>query len=88
MLNFLYLISSVYVHYLVWAIATSNHHNRKRKLFDIRKQLKIPSVRENDTTPSERAQALLDIKAHDRTGKWGIAQLTSLSTPYPHLLQP
>jgi len=53
----------------------SNHHNRKCKLFDIRKQLEIPSVQKNDTTPSEWAQALLDIKVHDRTSKWGIAQV-------------
>lgn len=48
---------------------------RRRKLFEIRKQLEIPSVRNNNTTLSERAQALLDIKVHDRTGKWGIAQV-------------
>jgi hypothetical protein len=49
--------------------------DRRRKLFDIRKRLEIPTVRKNNTTSAERAQALLDIKVHDRTGKWGVAQV-------------
>ena len=53
----------------------SNHHNRKCKLFDIRKQLKIPSVQKNNTMPLEWAQALLDIKVRDRTGEWGVVQV-------------
>ena len=41
----------------------------------IRKRLNISSVRKNLSTPEERAQALLDIKVHDRVGKWGVAQV-------------
>ena len=48
---------------------------RRRKLFEIRKRLGIPSVRKNTTTSADRAQALLDIKTHDRVGKWGVSQV-------------
>ena len=44
-------------------------------LYNIRCRLEIPTIRKNNSTSEERAQALLDIKAHDRVGKWGVAQV-------------
>ncbi|KAF4568635.1 hypothetical protein EYR36_010648 [Pleurotus pulmonarius] len=46
----------------------------RAKLFAIRRRLKIPSVRKNTTSPHERAQAVLDIKADDILGNWGVGQ--------------
>ncbi|KAF9486834.1 hypothetical protein BDN71DRAFT_1555218, partial [Pleurotus eryngii] len=46
----------------------------RAKLFAIRRRLQIPSVRKNTTSPQERAQAVLDIKADDILGNWGVGQ--------------
>jgi hypothetical protein len=48
---------------------------RKRTLTTLRKRLGIVSIRKNTSTPEERAQALLDIKADDIVGKWGVPQV-------------
>ncbi|KIL60347.1 hypothetical protein M378DRAFT_110253 [Amanita muscaria Koide BX008] len=50
-------------------------HIGRRKLFILRKDLGLPSVRKNPTTAQDRAQAVIDIKAHDLTGRWGVAQV-------------
>jgi hypothetical protein len=44
-------------------------------LFILRKDLGLPSVRKNPTSAQDRAQAVIDIKAHDLTGRWGVAQV-------------
>jgi hypothetical protein len=44
-------------------------------LTTLRKRLGIVSIRKNTSTPEERAQALLDIKANDIVGKWGVPQV-------------
>ena len=49
--------------------------HRKRTLSTLRKRLGIVSVRKNTSTPEERVQALLDIKADDIAGKWGVLQV-------------
>jgi hypothetical protein len=44
-------------------------------LYNLRKQLNISSVRKNPSHPQERQQALIDVKASDLAGKWGVAQV-------------
>jgi hypothetical protein len=66
-------VRSPYVITVGWA--KENVVYRRRMLFVIRKRLGIASVRKNTSTSAERSQALLDIKAHDRAGKWGVDQV-------------
>ena len=49
--------------------------HRKRTLSTLRKRLGIASVRKKNSTPEERAQALLDIKVDDIAGRWGVPQV-------------
>lgn len=56
-------------------IYSYNPVHRKRTLSTLRKRLGIASVRKNNSTPEERAQALLDIKVDDIAGRWGVPQV-------------
>ncbi|KAL0945345.1 hypothetical protein HGRIS_000843 [Hohenbuehelia grisea] len=46
----------------------------RRKLFDLRKKLQIPSVQKNTSLRHDRAQATIDLKTNDLAGKWGVEQ--------------
>ncbi|KAH7929145.1 hypothetical protein BV22DRAFT_1029764 [Leucogyrophana mollusca] len=49
---------------------------KRRKLFTLRKQLGVESVRKPaNSSPQERMQAVIDIKKDDLSGKWGVAQV-------------
>lgn len=49
--------------------------HRKTKLYDLRKYAEVETVRNHPSTSEERAQAVVDIKASDLAGKWGVAQV-------------
>lgn len=47
---------------------------RKNKLYKLRKQVGVESVRKNKTKMSavEKVQAVVDLKESDALGKWGV----------------
>lgn len=65
---------------LLVVLPTTWPHNllRKTKLYDLRKKLGIVSVRtmrKNGTDKQATVQAVLDIKANDTLGRWGVGQV-------------
>ncbi|KAH7904526.1 hypothetical protein BJ138DRAFT_1119331 [Hygrophoropsis aurantiaca] len=49
---------------------------RRSKLYELRKRLSVKSVRKNiGSSAQEQVQAVLDVKANDLAGKWGVAQV-------------
>lgn len=48
---------------------------RKTKLYELRKFSGVVTMRNNTSTPHERAQAVIDVKSSDLAGKWGVAQV-------------
>ncbi|KAF4586441.1 Transposase [Pleurotus pulmonarius] len=47
----------------------------ERQLYKLRKRLEVPSIRKSSSKPQELAQAVIDIKDSDLTGRWGVAQV-------------
>jgi len=59
---------------------TFNRHpddlaHRKCTLTTLQKSLGIVGVYKNTSIPEEQSQAILDIKADDIVGKWGVLQV-------------